>query len=62
MGAPGLSGGNKSASAQPLNFNEMALQPKSKFIEYQTGLLNRMWEYAKMSGVRERGGVEAPVK
>lgn len=36
---------------------------ESEFIGYHTGLLNRMWEYAKMSGVRERAGfAEASAK
>lgn len=36
---------------------------ETEFAGYHTGLLNRMWEYAKMSGIREREGfAEAFVK
>ncbi len=36
---------------------------ETEFIGYHAGLLNRMWEYAKMSGIRERAGfTEASAK
>ena len=36
---------------------------RNEFNAYYNGLLERMWRYAKMSGIREWAGtVEAPVK
>ena len=42
----------------------MILESKDKsavisreFNSYHTGLLEHMWQYAKMSGIRERGGI-----
>ena len=32
---------------------------ENEFAGYHTGLLKRMWEYAKMSGVREHSGFTA---
>ena len=30
---------------------------KSEFDGYYNGLIERMWQYAKMSGLRERAGI-----
>lgn len=46
------------------NRNDVILESKDKsavisreFNSYHTGLLEHMWQYAKMSGIRERGGI-----